>query len=75
MNKLGTRDEQEQATSIFCVSEEMGKALVHLATDFPNLWQKHSQMYRLQTTQCLSFQNMPAYPKDLSYPCSDLCLT
>lgn len=75
MNKLGVRDGQEQPTSIFWVSEEKGKALKHLAVDFPALWQKRGRMYGVQTTQHLSFQNMPLYPKDLSYQYSDLCLT
>lgn len=37
MNKLGVQDGQEQQTSFFWVSEEMGMALKHLAGDFPVL--------------------------------------
>lgn len=35
MNKLGVQDGQEQQTSFFWVSEEMGMALKYLAGDFP----------------------------------------
>lgn len=59
MNKLGVRDGQKPPMSIFWVSEEMGKALKHLAVDFPALWQKHGQMYGVQITQYLSFKNIP----------------
>lgn len=59
MNKLGVRDGQKPPMGIFWVSEEMGKALKHLSVDFPALWQKHGQMNGVQTTQYLSFQNIP----------------
>lgn len=75
MNKLGVRDGQEQSMSIFWVSKETGKALKHLVLDFSALWQKHGQMYGVQTTQYLSFQNMFVYLKHISYQYSDLCLT
>lgn len=75
MNEIGVWDGQEQPTNVFWVSEEMGKALKHLAVDFSALQQKCGQINSAQTTQYLSFQNMPAHPKDLSYQHSDLCLT
>lgn len=55
MNKLGVQDGQEQQTSFFWVSEEMGMALKRLAGDFPVLWQKHGLMEDIQTRQYLSF--------------------
>lgn len=56
MNKLGVQDGQEQPASIFWVSEEMGKALKHLAVDFPALWQKHGQMYGVQQHSTCHFK-------------------
>lgn len=55
MNKLGVQDGQEQQTSFFWVSEEMGMALKHLAGGFTALWKKHGQMQDRQKTQYLSF--------------------